>query len=277
MHGMHSCNMPCSKSSDPWSAIRLVTSQQNHGTYMCNISAHLTLRSHTKHFNEFPVCLRNSNTSETKCLWIVSPMNDQHTITRHTRSQRTINATKICICSMDNICSLGKDRSEHRRHCGEHHALQRVLPAFNMTQQLLMHCEWQQVVSESQVEGALPDAAFNRNNNLNDCVEYIQCNQRITPKKTHNTAITTMYTLEDECNIAHVQHPCAKKTTQLLATLGDVSGNLKNVYNSILKLTLENKNTRTIGALAMTRSSRVASGNQLEYIAEVNVHTQQQY
>lgn len=93
-----------------------------------------------------------------------------------------------------------------------------------------MHCEWQQLVSQSQVEGALPHAAFNRNNNLKDCVEYIQCNQRITPKKTHYTAITAMYTLKDECNIAHVQHPCAKKTTGLLATLGDVSGRLKKMY-----------------------------------------------
>jgi hypothetical protein len=40
---------------------------------------------------------------------------------------------------------------------------------------------------------------------------------------------------------------------------------LKDIYNSIHKQTLEDKNTRTIFALAITRSLRVALGNQLQY------------
>ena len=45
--------------------------------------------------------------------------------------------------------------------------------------------------------------------------------------ESHNTAITKMYKLKDDCIIEDVQHLCAKETTGLLATLGKDSGNLK--------------------------------------------------
>lgn len=45
--------------------------------------------------------------------------------------------------------------------------------------------------------------------------------------ESHNTAITKMYKLKEDCIIADVQHLCARETTGLLATLGEDSGNLE--------------------------------------------------
>jgi hypothetical protein len=58
--------------------------------------------------------------------------NDQRTITRHLSSRRKINAVSNCKCSLDNNCSLGKERHQHRRQCNMDYAQQRILSACKM-------------------------------------------------------------------------------------------------------------------------------------------------